>query len=96
MKRLFGSAMGVMLSLAAMQVGAAQKAGSMDANSDGKVCKQEFVSAMEARAQKAGKEFNKGGAEKQFANRDKNGDGFLTGDEVTVAPAKAPKPAADE
>lgn len=90
MKRLVGCAM-VVLGLAAIQAGAAQKAGPMDKNSDGKVCKQEFCDSAAAKAEKAGKEFKKAAVEKQFAAKDVNKDGFLTGDELVAKP----KPAAE-
>jgi len=99
MNRFLGSAMVMMLSLAAMPAGAAKKAHPMDANSDGKVSLQEYLSFFEAKAQKDGKVWNKVSErriERQFAARDKNGDGFLTGDELPAAPAKAPKPSVDE
>ena len=94
MKRLIGCAM-VVLGLAAIQAGAAEKAGPMDKNSDGKVSKQEFVDAQSAKLQKAGKEVKTAAIEKQFAAKDKNGDGFLTGDELVAAP-KAPKAPAED
>jgi hypothetical protein len=75
----------VITGLAASQVMAA-KAGPMDANSDGKVSKQEFCDARAKAAKKAGKEFKKAGAEKMFKAKDTNGDGFLSGDELTAVP----------
>ncbi len=89
MKRLFGIV--VVAGLTGMSA-FAEKAGPADANSDGKVSKQEFVDMLSQKASKAGKEVNKAAFEKQFKAKDKNGDGFLTKDEL--APAK-PKPQAE-
>lgn len=61
---------------------AEQKKTPMDSNSDGKVSKEEFCSAREKMMKKAGREFNRTAVEKQFAAKDKNKDGFLTGEEL--------------
>ncbi|MFA7257784.1 MAG: hypothetical protein WC047_09450 [Kiritimatiellales bacterium] len=84
MRRLFSGVVIVMV-LVAMQA-VAGKAGWMDMNADGKVSMQEFCDARAKSAEKAGKEFKKENAEKQFAKKDVNGDGFLTGDELTAKP----------
>jgi hypothetical protein len=90
MKRVFCGAM-VVLGLAAMQA-SAEKAGPADANSDGKITKQEFCAKQAETAKKAGKEFKTGAAEKLFATKDLNGDGVLTKDEMG-APKKPKKEA---
>lgn len=59
--------------------------GGMDADKDGKVSKEEFVASQAKRAEKAGKEFDAKKAEKMFDKNDKNGDGFLTGDEIKAS-----------
>ncbi|NLE67874.1 MAG: hypothetical protein GX608_10670 [Lentisphaerae bacterium] len=57
-----------------------------DANADGKVTKDEYVAAGEARAKSAGREApKKEGAEKRFTKMDSNNDGSLTVDEVKGA-----------
>ena len=89
MKRLLFSVM-VLTGLTAMQASAAPKGSSMDTDKDGKVSKQEFCAFSAKIAEKKGTEFNAAGAEKQFKAKDKNGDGFLTGEELVAAP-KAPK-----
>ncbi len=76
------------VALMAFQTQAAEKkARGMDADSDGKVSAIEFCAAREKMAEKTGKEFDKAAVEKQFAAKDKNKDGFLSGDEL---PAKKP------
>ena len=94
MKRLFGSAM-IILGLAAMSAVAAEKKNPMDANGDGKISKQEFCDVRAKAMEKAGKTFNKAACEKQFAAKDTNGDGFLSGDELAPKP-KVQKPAPAE
>ncbi len=93
MKRLLFSVM-VLMGFA-IQASAAPKGNPMDADKDGKVSMQEFCDATAARVQKAGREFRKAGVEKQFKDKDKNGDGFLTADELVPSP-KAPAEASGE
>lgn len=97
MKRLFGGVL-IVLGLVAMQASAVEKKNPMDTNGDGKVSKQEFCDAAAKRAEKAGKEFKKGMAEKQFKAKDANGDGFLTAEELAAKPQapKAPKAESSE
>lgn len=66
----------------AVQLQAAPAGGKMDADKDGKVSKKEFVDARTKMAEKTGKEMTAAAIEKQFAAKDKNKDGFLTGDEL--------------
>lgn len=75
---------------------------AMDTNKDGKVSKEEFLSAQEKRAEKDGQDFDAEKAEEMFTKRDKNGDGVLTADEMggkpkeKAAPKKKQKPANDD
>jgi len=92
MKRLLFSVM-VLTGLAAMQASAAPNGHPMDTDKDGKVSKQEFCAFEAKKSEKKGTEFNAADAEKKFKARDKDGDGFLTGEELILAPKvpKAPK-----
>ena len=85
MKRMFGC-MVMVLGLAVIQVPAAEKKSPMDTDGDGKVSKEEFCAQQAKNAEKAGKKFVLANAEKNFAARDVNGDGFLTGDELIPPP----------
>ena len=60
----------------------------MDADKDGKVSKEEFVSFKEAQAEKADNEFDAEKVEQMFAKKDKDGDGFLTKEEMASKPKK--------
>jgi len=91
MKRLLFSVL-VLMGFTALQVSAEPKGVSMDADKDGKVSCEEFCAARGKMAEKKGQEFDKAAAEKQFVAKDKDGDGFLTGDELAKAPKKE-KPA---
>lgn len=62
----------------------AQKMAS-DADSDGKVSKQEYLQSASKLAEKSGKQFDPAFAEKVFEKRDQNGDGFITFDEQPAA-----------
>lgn len=59
----------------------------MDANSDGKVSKDEFVAAQEARAKKSGHEMKKEDIEARFAKIDTDKDGLLTKEELKAGHA---------
>ncbi len=85
MKRMFGCIV-MVLGLAVIQATAAEKKNPMDTNGDGKVSKEEFCAQQAKNAEKAGKPFKKENAEKNFAARDVNGDGFLTGAELIQPP----------
>lgn len=85
-------AAGLIAVMAAGGVSAAPKGNPMDSDKDGKVSKKEFLAAREKAAEKADKEFKSAAVEKQFAARDKNKDGFLTGDELKAPPKKEPAP----
>lgn len=54
----------------------------MDADKDARSAKKGFVDARTKMAEKAGKEMKTEAIEKQFAAKDKDKDGFLTGDEL--------------
>jgi Ca2+-binding EF-hand superfamily protein len=54
----------------------------MDADGDGKVSLKEYSDAIEKSKEAKGEEFKKAVVERQFGRQDKNGDGFLTADEV--------------
>jgi hypothetical protein len=61
----------------------------MDANSDGKVTKEEYVAAYEARAKDSGREAPpKEMIEKRFAKMDADSDGALTQEEMKSAHKK--------
>ena len=60
----------------------------MDANSDGKVSKDEYVAAQEARAKKSGHEMKKEDIEAHFAKLDTDSDGSLTVDEFKAGMEK--------
>jgi hypothetical protein len=66
----------------------------MDTNSDGKVSKDEYVTAMEERAKKSGHEMTKEAIEKRFTKLDTNADGFLTIEELKAGHQHHEKPAA--
>jgi Ca2+-binding EF-hand superfamily protein len=72
---------------------AEDKKNSMDTDGDGKVSKEEYLASRMKIAEKNGAEFNQKANEKKFAARDKNEDGFLTGDELVKKkkPAKEPE-----
>ena len=53
----------------------------MDANSDGKVSKDEYVTAQEERAKKSGHEMKKEEIEARFAKKDLDKDGAITKEE---------------
>jgi Ca2+-binding EF-hand superfamily protein len=88
MKRLAGGIM-IVLGLTVMSAASAEKAGWEDKNSDGKVTLEEFLALRKINAERAGRNFDSKYNEKLFADKDINGDGFLTGDEVTASPKKA-------
>ena len=84
----------ILMGFAVLQASAAPKRIPADANKDGKVSKQEFCDAQAKKMEKAGKEFNAKAAEKQFAAKDKDGNGFLTAEELSKkgkGGKKAPK-----
>jgi Ca2+-binding EF-hand superfamily protein len=54
----------------------------MDADGDGKVSLKEYSDGIAEAMKQKGGEFRKGAVERQFGRQDKNGDGFLTADEV--------------
>ena len=65
----------------------------IDADKDGKVSLEEFVADLEAKAEKADKEFDADAAEAAFEKKDKDGDGFLTAAEMAggkKGPKKSP------
>jgi hypothetical protein len=86
-KQIIAGAVVAATLIAGQAQAAEKKAGGADSNGDGKICKAEFCAAREKAAEKAGKDFDKAAVEKQFAARDKDKDGFLSGDEM---PSKKP------
>lgn len=54
----------------------------LDADGDGKVTKEEFLSSFEKRFKAKGKEFNAKKVAAAFAKKDKNNDGVLTSEEL--------------
>lgn len=85
MKRLFCS---VVIGVALVSVPALAQKMAADTDGDGKVSKQEHLDASAKLAEKTGKPFNQAFAEKVFEKRDKNGDGFITADEVAAPQSK--------
>ena len=82
MKRLIFGMM-VAGTLGVMQAAAED---SKDTNGDGKISKQEFLTARAARAKQAGREVDAAADEELFKKLDKNEDGVLTSDELYTTP----------
>ncbi len=89
MMRLF-YLMVVLLAGAVIQVQAAPTAFG-DADSDGKVTQEEFLTAKKAVAEKSGKKYSEERSKKQFDQKDTNKDGVLSADELAPAPKKTDK-----